>query len=62
MKIQAVKGYVAICNECRKVIRSGKRPDGLPNGVSFISKERLATSVCTDCIMKMGEEIKKEGD
>lgn len=53
------------CDLCGIKFKPGNRPDGIPNGVSFVLNTGKTVTYCADCIMKIGqgkaEEIKKKG-
>ena len=48
------------CNECKKEFYPGNRPDGLPNGVGFETKDGSIINVCSDCIIKLGTNLRKD--
>ena len=48
--------------DCGKYIYPGNRPDGLPNGVGFRLVDGSIINVCTDCIMKRGEDVEDGKD
>ncbi len=50
------------CYDCGKYIYPGNRPDGLPNGVGFRLVDGSIINVCTDCIMKRGEDVEDGKD
>jgi len=47
------------CNECGKRFVAGNRADGIPNGVGFVLDDGTVVNVCSDCLIKIGQE--KEG-
>lgn len=47
------------CNLCGKEFEVGNREDGIPNGVSFMTKQGMLT-VCADCIIDMGKEAERK--
>ena len=49
------------CVDCGKEIIPGNRPNGLPNGVGFETKEGKIINVCTDCLIAIGKKKKEEG-
>ena len=59
MKIRLKKMKKFKCSDCEQYIYPGKRADGLPNGVGFRLSNGSIINVCTDCIMKRGEEDDK---
>lgn len=44
------------CDECGKKITPGTRVDGLPNGVGFQLADGSIYNVCTECLIRKGEE------
>lgn len=62
MNIRLKKMKKFKCYDCRKYIYPGKRPDGLPNGVGFRLVNGGIINICTDCIMKKGEEVEDGKD
>ncbi len=44
-----------LCYKCGKRFEPGNRPDGIPNGVGFVSEDGTEVIVCAECIMKLGE-------
>jgi len=44
------------CKKCGKEFEVGNRPDGLPNGVGFEMEDGSIINICTECIIKNGEE------
>lgn len=56
MKIRLKKMKKFKCSDCGKYIYPGQREDGLPAGVGFRLADGSIINVCSDCIMKRGEE------
>lgn len=56
MKIRLKKMKKFKCSDCGKYIYPGNRLDELPNGVGFRLVNGGIINVCTDCIMKKGED------
>ena len=50
------------CDHCGKEFEAGNRPDGLPNGVWFVLEDGSMVTVCTECIMAFGEQLRGEED
>lgn len=46
------------CDYCGKEFGVGNRPDGMPNGFSFVKQDGSTLTVCTDCIIALGRETK----
>ena len=44
-----------ICDNCKHFFTAGNRPDGVPNGVAFVQKNRKKITMCADCIIKLGK-------
>lgn len=50
-----LKGAIKMkCDGCGRIFFSGNRPDGTPNGVTFLTKNGAEITVCADCITKFG--------
>lgn len=49
------------CDNCGKHFDAGIRPDGLPNGVGFVTDNGTIT-LCTDCLMTIDEMDDAEKD
>ena len=43
------------CQSCGREFEVGKRPDGLPNGVSFQLEDGNVIIYCTECIINKGK-------
>lgn len=52
------------CDICGKTFETGNRPDGLPNGMTFVLKDGAELTMCADCIIEMGKvrEAESEGE
>lgn len=48
------------CEKCEKEFEKGNRPDGMPNGIGFVTKDGKEHILCTDCICKMTEKEMNE--
>lgn len=48
------------CDFCGREFEIGNRQDGLPNGVGLV-KDGKETTVCTECLIRMGTEMEKDG-
>ena len=44
------------CDWCGKRIVWGSRPDGLPNGVTFVCKDGSTVTMCADCLIEEGRK------
>jgi len=44
-----------ICDKCGKTFEAGNRPDGFPNSMGFIQKDKKKITVCADCIIEIGK-------
>lgn len=54
---------VAFCDKCGNPIHHGNRPDGRPNGVTFIDCNGIPgnnITVCADCLFELGKR-RREG-
>ena len=51
-----------ICDICGKEFEIGNRPDGLPNGMTFVRKDGTRLTMCTDCIIEKGRENEAESE
>lgn len=60
--IKLKKVYKFKCWECGKYFYPRNRPDGLPNGAGFRLSNGGIINVCTDCIMKKGEDAEDGKD
>ena len=47
------------CDVCGKEFGYGNRDDGLPNGVTFVTKKGRIT-MCADCVIEMGKRSEDE--
>lgn len=54
IKLKAMQKFK--CSDCGKYFYPGNRADGLPAGVGFRTADGNIINVCTDCIIKKGEE------
>ena len=48
------------CSYCGKEIQPGNRPDGLPNGLGFVTKDGGLINVCAECVIEKGKEHKEK--
>lgn len=53
-------GEIMKCEVCGKEFAYGYREDGLPNGMTFILQNGTKMTMCADCIMEKGREVKEE--
>lgn len=51
------------CDNCGNEFEIGSRPDGLPNGIGYQLQDGTIYNICTDCVIKIGQEMAlKRGD
>lgn len=51
------------CDNCGKEFEPGNRPDGIPNGIGYQLQDGTIYNICTDCIIKIGQELaEQKGD
>ena len=43
------------CDVCGKVFYPGET-DGIPNGVGYVLEDGTVYNVCSECLMKVGEQ------
>ena len=49
------------CDVCGKEFTYGNRPDGFPNGMTFVREGMDDITVCAECIEKMGQALYERG-
>ena len=42
------------CEYCGKEYEAGNRPEGFPNGMTFIGKDGHKMTICADCLIRIG--------
>lgn len=47
------------CDYCGKEFEVGNRPDGMPNGFSFVKQDGSTLTVCTNCVIDFGRGDKE---
>lgn len=48
------------CDHCGNEFEGGIRPDGLPNGVGFVTEDGKHITLCADCLMMADEMPSRE--
>ena len=60
IKYRRCKIEYIICDDCGAKFKPGNRPDGIPNGMSFIDGQGKHVDVCAKCIINYGRQAKQE--
>jgi len=51
-----------LCDRCAKIFSPGNRPDGIPNGVTFVQDNGKPITLCADCLIKQGAMVRKHNN